>query len=278
MLQEMRIRNYSERTVHSYIASIAQLSKYYQTSPDKISREQVKSFAYHLIHSKRVSTSTINQLISAWKIFQVDVLGNPWEDFRLKRPRREKKIPQVLSQEEALQLIEAPKNMKHRMILTLAYATGLRRAEILGLTLKHIDSSRNVIRVIQGKGKKSREVPAPAVLIGQLREYYKHYHPKTYLFEGFKPGKPYSAASIEKIVKDAAVKAGIKKDVYPHILRHSFATHMLEKGVNLKRLQMILGHNAMKTTSIYLHLASFNSADLPDLLSPAKLKGNGRIS
>ena len=136
MLEEMRIRNYSERTVNSYITSISRLSKYYKTSPDKISREQLKSFAYHLIHSKQVSTSTINQLISAWKIFQVDVLGNTWEDFRLKRPKREKKIPQVLSHEEALLLINVSRNMKHRMLLTLAYSTGLRRAEILNLTLK----------------------------------------------------------------------------------------------------------------------------------------------
>jgi site-specific recombinase XerD len=143
----------------------------------------------------------------------------------------------------------------------------LRRAELLNLTLKHIDSPRNVIRIIKGKGNKSREVPAPVALIGQLREYYKYYHPKTYLFEGYKPGTPYSATSIGKIVKNAATKAGIKKDVSPHILRHSFATHMLEKGVNLKRLQLILGHSAMKTTSIYLHLANFNPADLPDLLS-----------
>ena len=267
MLQEMRMRNYSERTVNSYITSISRLSKYYKTPPDKISREQVKSFAYHLIHTKQVSTSSINQLISAWKILQVDVLGNIWEDFRLKRPRREKKIPQVLSQEEAFLLINTPRNMKHRMLLALAYSTGLRRAEVLNLMLKDIDSSRNVIRVIKGKGNKSREVPAPDLLIQQLRQYYKYFHPKTYLFEGYKPGMPYSATSIAKIVKSAAIKAGIKKDVSPHILRHSFATHMLERGVNLKRLPLILGHSAMKTTSIYLHLASFNPADLPDLLS-----------
>ena len=268
MLEEMRIRNFSERTVTSYITSISNLSKYYKTTPDKINLKQVKSYAYHLIHSRQVSISTINQLISAWKIFQVDVLGNTWEDFRLKRPRREKRIPQILSQQEALRLIEAPKNMKHRMILTLAYATGLRRAELLSLTLKHVDSPRNVIRVVKGKGNKSREVPAPDSLITQLRQYYRYCHPKTYLFEGTKPGTPYSATSIQNIVKRAAVKAGIKKDVSPHTLRHTFATHMLEKGVNLKRLQIILGHSAMKTTSIYLHLANFNPSDLPDLLSP----------
>lgn len=270
MLQEMRVRNYSERTVNSYVSSISNLSKYFNLSPEKINREQVISYAYHLIRNKHVSVSTINQLISAWKIFQVDVLGNQWEDFRLKRPKREKKIPRVLSQEEALKLINIPNNLKHRMVLKLAYATGLRRAELLALKLTHIDSARNVLRVVQGKGKKSREVPAPNTLIRELRLYYKSFRPKVYLFEGYKPGIQYSATSIEKIVKDAAVKAGIKKDISPHILRHSFATHMLEKGVNLKRLQIILGHNSLKTTSIYLHLANPNSADLPDLLSSEK--------
>jgi len=270
MLQEMRVRNYSECTVRNYVSSIAYLAKHYNLSPEKITREQVKSYAYHLIQNKHVSVSSINQLISAWKIFQVDILRNEWEDFRLKRPKREKKIPQVLSQQEALQLIDTPRNLKHKMILKLAYATGLRRGELLALQLKHIDSARNIIRVIKGKGNKSREVPAPLALIEELRQYYKRFRPKTYLFEGYKPGNPYSATSIEKIVKDAAQRAGIKKDMYPHVLRHSFATHMLEKGVNLKRLQIILGHSSMKTTSVYLHLANSDSVDLPNLLEPKR--------
>lgn len=267
MTEELRFRNYSERTVRSYLSSISKLSLYYKTSPDKITRDQVKSYAYHLIHSEDASVSRINQFISAWKILQVDVLGNHWEDIRLKRPRREKKIPQVLSQEEALALIGTLTNMKHRMILTLAYVTGIRRAELLNLKLKDIDSSRGVIRILQGKGNKSREVPVSKILIGHLREYYKYYKPKIYLFEG-RPGKPYSASSLSNVVKKAAKKAGVKKTVSPHILRHSFATHMLDKGVNLKRLQMILGHNALRTTSIYLHLSNPDSFDLPDLLSP----------
>jgi len=274
MLEEMRVRNYSERTVNSYVTAISNLAKHYNLSPEKINREQVISYAYHLIRNKQVSVSSINLLISAWKVFQVDVLVNPWEDFRLKRPKREKKIPQILSYKEALKLVDTPKNLKHKTILKLAYATGLRRAELLGLELKHIDSSRNVVRVINGKGHKSREVPVSDTLIRELREYYKYFHPKIYLFEGYKPGIQYSATSIEKIIKDAAAKAGIKKNISPHILRHSFATHMLEKGVNLKRLQLILGHNSMKTTSIYLHLANPTSADLPDLLFPGKITGN----
>jgi integrase/recombinase XerD len=267
MTQELRIRNYSERTVRSYITSISQLSIFYKTSPDKITKDQVKNYAYHLIHSKNASVSRINQLISAWKILQIDVLGNPWEDFQLKRPRREKTIPDILSPKESLLLVNCPRNLKHKMILKLAYSTGLRRAELLSLQLKDIDSARCVVRIIKGKGNKSREVPVPQQLIEELRQYYKSFQPKTYLFEGYKPGKPYSPTSIEKIVKNAAARAGIKKNMYPHILRHSFATHMLEKGVNLKRLQIMLGHNSMKTTSVYLHLANPNSAELPNLLS-----------
>lgn len=167
-------------------------------------------------------------------------------------------------------MVNAPANMKHRMILKVAYATGLRRAELLALQLTHIDSSRSVVRVIKGKGNKSREVPARSTLIGELRRYYNYYHPRTYLFEGPKPGDPYSASSFQKIVKKAAAEADIKKNISPHILRHSFATHMLEKGINLKRLQIILGHTSLKTTSIYLHLADPTSTDLPDLLSPEK--------
>jgi len=134
----------------------------------------------------------------------------------------------------------------------------------LTLTFHDIDRQRKVIKV-NGKGNKQREVSMPGNLLKLLVEYYKRYHPKRFLFEGFTPGIRYSSSSIENIVKNAAIKAGIKKDISPHSLRHSFATHMLEKGVNLKRLQMLMGHSSIKTTSIYLHLAAIDSTTLPDL-------------
>lgn len=270
MLRELRIRNYSERTITSYLTAISNLSKFYKKPPDKISKEEVKSYAYYLIHFKRVSTASVNHLISALKIFQVDVLGNQWEDFRLKRPRREKRLPVVLSQKEALALVNTPVNLKHRMILKVAYATGLRRAELLAIKLNHIDSPRGTLRVFKGKGNKTREVPASKPLIWELRQYYKYYRPQVYLFESLKPGVPYSATSFQNIVKEAAARAGIKKNISPHVLRHSFATHMLERGINLKHLQIILGHNSLRTTSVYLHLADFDPKNLPDLLSPKK--------
>lgn len=250
MTCEMRVRNYSERTVSRYISAIAGLSMHYKLSPHLISTEQLKDYAYLLIHEKHYSVSAINQLISAWKILQVDVLGHPWESFMLKRPRREKKIPVVLSQQEVFDLINTPRNIKHRAILSLAYVGGLRLSEVLNLKLSDIDSGRKVIRVIRGKGNKSREVSIPDQLIDQLRQYYLRYWPRVFLFESQKEGKPYSATSFRNIINRAGSGAGIKKKLSPHVLRHSFATHMLERGLNLKRLQMMLGHNSLKTTSI----------------------------
>lgn len=244
------------------------MALYFKTSPDQLTNDQLKEYAIYLTDSKKLSVATINQLISAWKILRVDVLGCKPEEIEIKRPRRAKRLPTILSQEEANRLINALTNLKHYTLLHLAYATGLRRAEILGLTLKDIDSSRHVIRVVAGKGNKSREVPLSDSLLNLLRKYYRHYHPTVYLFESFRSGIPYSAESIFNVVKHAAKEAGITKTVYPHILRHSFATHMLERGVNLKRLQIMMGHMSMKTTSVYLHLAHPAPGSIPDLLTP----------
>lgn len=262
----MRIRNYSERTIQSYICSIGQISSYYKLPPSQVTDSQFKAFLYHLVNNENCSVSRINQNISAWKILQQDILGRKWESIKIKRPRREKKLPVVLSVSEAQALINAPVNEKHRTLLILAYSTGVRRNELLSITLKDIDRKREVIK-ITGKGKKQREVPLPPKLLNLLETYYRRYRPSLFLFEGPVPGKSYSAASITKIVKDATVKTGIKKNVSPHVLRHSFATHMLEKGVNLKRLQLLLGHSSMKTTSVYLHLADIDKVKLPDLIT-----------
>ena len=264
MDREMRIRNYSEKTITSYIFSVGQVARYFNLPPSQISTSQFKTHLYHLINNKDCSISRINQDISAWKILQQDILGRKWEAVKVKRPRRERKLPVVLSMSEARALINAPNNQKHQILLTLMYATGIRRNELLNITLKDIDRHRGVI-IIAGKGKKQREVPLSSNLLYLLEEYYRRYQPSVFLFEGYVSGKAYSARSVDTIVKRATLKAGIKKNISPHILRHSFATHMLEKGVNLKRLQLLLGHSSMKTTSIYLHLADLDKAQLPDL-------------
>ncbi len=264
MEREMRIRNYSERTIKSYLSMLGRVSLYHKLPPGRITPDQFKSYLYYLTETKHCSTSTLNQMISAWKILQQDVLGRKWEEINIKRPRRGKKMPQVLSRQEALTLINAPANLKHRAMLTLAYTTGVRRNEMLELTPQDIDRQRHVIR-IHGKGNKQREVFMSPQLLQLLEEYYRLYRPQHFLFEGHRKGSRYSERTVEVVVKQTALKAGIKKNISPHVLRHSFATHMLEKGVNLKRLQMLMGHNSLQTTSVYLHLADTDRSSLPDL-------------
>lgn len=266
VIQEMRIRNYSERTITGYISSLSQLSKYYKCSPDQLTLEQFKRFAYHLIHDKGAAVSTINILISSWRILQVDILGKEWDSLRIKRPRRGKRLPEVLSQDQAKLLINTPTNIKHRTLLSFTYATGMRKSEVINLKWKDMCSKRMVIRVVAGKGNKSRELPLSVFLHAQLKEYFTHYHPVEYLFEGLISGKPYSETSFAIVVKKAGVDAGLNKNVYPHVLRHSYASHMVERGMSIKRLQYLMGHNSLSTTMIYLHLASPLEAGIPDLL------------
>ncbi len=262
----MRIRNYSNCTISTYLKLLDLLSIHYSKSPGQLTTEQVKDYIYHRITTENISVSTVNQIISAWKIIYVYILGKKWEGCRIKRPRLPKKLPEVLSSKEVLSLVDYPRNLKHRVILNLMYSTGIRRAELLSLKAGDIDSNRMVIRVRQAKGKKDREVILHDKVLKLLREYYHFYRPKVYLFEGQKTGERYSESSLSRIITRNAQRIGIKKKISAHTLRHCFATHMLEKGVNLKIIQHLLGHTSIKTTSIYLHLANINEVNLPNPL------------
>ncbi len=268
----MQIRNYSPQTIRSYISSLKALSNYYNLSPAKISLEQFKLYLAGRVSRFEISSSSVNQIIGAWRILQCDILKREWINFEVKRPRPEKKLPHVLSQKKLVSLIASITNTKHHALISLAYATGMRRNEILQIKIEDIDSDRNVIIVKHGKGNKQRQIPINTSLIEILRNYYVKYRPIKFLFEGQQPGMSYSATSFSKILKKAANKISISKPVSPHILRHSFATHSLENGLNLKQLQLILGHNSMKTTSIYLHVADTTAINIPDLLNPIKLR------
>jgi len=263
----MIYRNYSPRTIENYVLQLKLMHRHFKVPLDEISRDQFKTYAYYLVTERKLSNVTINQLISAWKILQKDVLSRDWENIKLVRPRKKRSLPEVLSQPEVQRLIDALSNLKHTILLQIAYSCGLRLEEIQNLKPSHIDSSRMVIRVEYGKGNKSREVPLSSNLLESLRVYYRRYKPKNYLIEGREKGSRYSTTSFRKVVQKAALKAGIKKRVSPHLLRHCFATHMLEKGINLKRLQMLMGHNSMRSTSIYLHLAQPSKSEVPDLLA-----------
>ena len=200
-------------------------------------------------------------MISAVKILQKDVLGKEWESIRIKRPRRIKKLPVVLSKEEVKSMIETTRNFKHRAILAVIYSAGLGISELISLRPSDIDSDRKQIRVI-GKGNKYRYTLLSENTLEMLRIYWRAYTPDRYLFEGQMKGEPISRLTIRILFKNAAKKTGINKQATVHSLRHSFATHLLENGVNLKIIQSLLGHSSLRTTSIYLHLIRFDPASI----------------
>jgi site-specific recombinase XerD len=259
----MQYRNYSERTIETYSKSLAQVSKSLQKPLDKITGEDLKKYLHQRMVEESISTSCVNQFISAYKLLQTDVLKLEWETMRIKRPRREKKLPTVLSQQEVAKLISCTTNIKHRALLMLAYSAGLRREELQKIKSSAIDSQRMMVHVVQGKGKKDRYTILSDKALEMLRVYYKMFRPKTYLFES-QVGKGcfLSSTTLTEIVKNSAQKAGIKKTVSFHTLRHCFATHLLEQGVNLKIIQQYLGHNSLQTTSIYLHLANISPSSI----------------
>ena len=185
----------------------------------------------------------------------------PGRYYQIDRPQKAEKLPEVISRKQALNMISAVSNLKHRCIIALIYSSGLRRNELVNLKIKDIDSDRMCIKVVLGKGKKDRITLLSKSLLNELREYYKLHRPKTYLFEGT-PGKQYSASSIAKIVERAGKKAGVTKKVTPHMLRHSFATTLLENGTSLRHIQKLLGHNSIKTTEIYTHVATKSFAKI----------------
>jgi len=216
-------------------------------------------YAYHqlLIKQKKISRSTQNQSINAIKFYLEQVLGRDRQYFKLERPKKTKTIPEVLSEEEVAIILKATDNLKHKAILTTIYAAGLRVGELLNLKISDIDSHHMRIWVREGKGCKDRLTTLSPHLLKLLRVYYKRYRPQEYLFEG-PQGSPYSPTSVRKILARACSRAGIRKKVRPHTLRHSFATHLLEQGTNLRYIQQLLGHTSVKTTEIYTHVSSKN--------------------
>ena len=267
-IRELRFRNYSPRTIRTYLSMLVQLSRHYGFSPDSVTTEQVKEYLFYCKEKRCLSNSFINQTISALKILRQDVLGLEWDDgIKIKRPRKDHHLPVILSKQEINALVEVTANPKHKAIMAVLYSTGMRREELLNLRLCDIDPGRMVVRINHGKGNKSRDTLLAVKTLKLLRFYYTHTYPKPimYVFEGGgKPGQPYSASSVIKVIKRAAARTGIKKNIYPHSLRHAFATHMLEQGVNLKLIQKLMGHRSLGSTMVYLHLAAID----PSVKSP----------
>jgi integrase/recombinase XerD len=263
LIYEMQLRNYSSRTIQTYSELLSKVEIFYNLPLDNISILQLKDYLHRRITIDEISTSMVNQFISAFKILQVDVLKRDWQEIRIKRPRGVKKLPVILSIDEVEKLIAITQNIKHKAILMLAYSSGLRCQELQLIKPSAIDSSRMQVHVVQGKGKKDRYTILSAKTLDILRLHYKYSRPSTYLFESRdKKGKPLSDKTLNCIVKQNASKAGIKKQISFHTLRHCFATHLLEKGVNLRLIQQFMGHTSLKTTSGYLHLVNINPSNV----------------
>lgn len=265
-LEKLEIKKYAPNTAKIYISCFEAFMRFYpNTRLDKIDENDIRNYLLHLIR-KGSSDSYVNQAINSIKFYYEIVLGMPNRFYSIERPRKSKKLPEVLSVVEVQNLLAEIKNIKHKCIVGLLYGSGLRRSEVLALRPEDIDSNRMLVRVNRGKGNKDRYTILSATLLKDLRNYYKRYQPQSFLFESPNGGS-YSPTSVVRIVSRVAIKAGIKRRVTPHMLRHSFATHLLDRGTDLRKIQVLLGHNSSKTTEIYTHVAENSFKDIDDLLS-----------
>ncbi len=253
----LRSKRYSENTIGTYINALRSFLTFHQKkSISEICNEDVIIYNNDYLLKNGLSASYQNQVVNAIKLFfktQTDLRINP--DL-VHRPKSAHVLPNVLSKEEIKQILNAPKNIKHKAMLCLLYSCGLRRSEILNLKITHVDSKRKLLIIKQAKGKKDRVVPLSEKIIVQLQGYYKHYRPKIWLFEGQNQEEQYSERSLANVLKQALVIAKIKKPVSLHWLRHSYATHLLENGTDLRYIQEILGHKSSRTTEIYTHVST----------------------
>ena len=255
----MNYRRYSSNTIKTYSDALEVFFRFYKNKQlETLIIEDIVHFNSEYILKKNLSASYQNQVINAIKLFYRNRFNKAMEVDFIQRPRREKRLPNVLSKEEVKAILEAPTNLKHRAMLSLIYACGLRRSELLNLTLKDILSDRNLLFIRQSKGKKDRMVPISPKIIELLREYYKAYKPRTWLFEGQFPNTRYSEKSLENVLKQSLNKSKISKKVSLHWLRHSYATHLLENGTDLRYIQELLGHSSSRTTEIYTHVSTRN--------------------
>lgn len=254
-LAKLELKRYANNTVRTYVSCFEAFINYYRNR-DLIDLDEndVRAYLQKLIRENR-SNSYINQAINSIKFYYEVVMEMPNRFYAIERPRIEEKLPEVLSKEEVFSIIANTNNIKHRCIVSLLYSAGLRRSEVLNLKPEDIDGKRMVIKVRSAKGNRDRYTILSEKVLIELREYFKQWQPKRMLFEG-RAASRYSPESVARIVKDSARRANIRKRVTPHMLRHSFATHLLEAGTDLRYIQVLLGHKSTKTTEIYTHVAT----------------------
>jgi integrase/recombinase XerD len=260
MLEDLQRRNYSSDTIRGYIRAVKDFAEYFGRSPEHLGAEELRRYQLYLLHEKKLALGTVENCISALRFLYKKTLKRrdlAFDD--LPFPKQPHKLPTVLSQEEVTRLIEAAPNRMYRTLLMLLYGTGMRRTEASRLKVSDIDSQRMVIHIQQGKGLRDRDVPLTPKLLEVLRDYWRWKKPRVYLFPSKigDPGieQPISDKTIWNACRAAATRAGINKKLSPHTLRHCFATHLLESGADLRTIQLLMGHERLEDTTIYLHLS-----------------------
>jgi integrase/recombinase XerD len=257
MMEELRLRNSSEETIRSYIHSVQRFARHYHKSPDQMNAEQVRSYLLYLLEERKLSWSAIHVNRAALRFLYVRVLRQHWFDEEIQPPKRHPQLPTVLSAEEITRILDATRNLKHWTILAALYATGMRCKELRLLKVEDIDSKRMLIHIRNGKGQTPREVNLSPVLRERLRIYWRWRKPKDWLFPSKqRPDHPMDSKSIRHLCANAGRRAGIQRHVHPHVFRHSFATHLLDQGADLRTIQVLLGHADIRTTARYLRVST----------------------
>jgi len=253
MVQEMELRRFTPRTIESYVAAIVGLATFYHRSPDQLKLEEVRSYLHHLLSERRLSQGTCNLRAAAITFLYREVLGQGSFNLGMRR-KHSGKLPEVYSHEELVRLFEATVNLQQRVLLMTTYAAGLRLHEVTHLLPRHIHAERQLIRVEQGKGQKDRYTLLSPFLLQELRRYWKEYRLSDWLFPNQVRNGPMLRGTAQKIFYNAKRRAGLQRGHGIHTLRHCFATHLLEAGVDLRSIQLLLGHKSLHTTTIYLHV------------------------
>jgi site-specific recombinase XerD len=275
MIREMELRNLSENTQRSYLQAVYGLTKHYMQSPDEMSKHMIEDYLLHLKKEKANALTTVGSVITGLRFFYNHVVADQKLSPSCSFAKTPSKLPTVLSQQEIWSIINATNNVKHRLLLMTIYSAGLRASEVLILKDKHIDSKRMLIKVT-GKGGKQRYTLLSEKLLPELRDYYMTYRPEILMFPSHRKGKPLTYETIRAVYEKARKKAGVNRGAGVHTLRHSFATHLLEAGYDIRKIQVLMGHTRLTTTMIYLHVSRETLAKIPsplDLFNPDTTNG-----
>jgi integrase/recombinase XerD len=287
MLEELQRRNYAQRTAKQYIRIVREFANYYNKAPDQLGPDQIREYSAYLFRERKLDPGTVQQHVAGLRFFYVKTLKRHFLLEDLPMPKRSRRIPEILSPEEVARLIDSASNLFHRTMLMTLYSTGIRRAELCRLQVSDIDSERMVIHIRKGKGGHDRDVPLSEKLLETLRVYWRWMKPKNYLFPGtvknWRSDVPVTTKVPWEACREAAQRAGLSKHVSPHTLRHSYATHLLEAGADLRTIQVLLGHSKIEHTTLYLHLsrrhltAIGNPLDQIEVSAPEQVKRSRKL-